>query len=131
MAPWDDVPEALASLEVPFGIVTNCSESLARLAVSRLGREQRVVVSAECDGAYKPAPAPYLLALSEMSVGTDQTLYVAGSRYDVEGALRVGMTLFWVRRSIEPPIEGPAHANTLRQLHRILDAPQLPSRTIP
>jgi Haloacid dehalogenase superfamily, subfamily IA, variant 2 with 3rd motif like haloacid dehalogenase len=123
LVPWADVAAALASVPVPFGVVTNCSEALARLAVAKLGRQPDVVVSAERADVYKPSPAPYLLALRELEVEAQETLYVAGSRYDVEGALGVGMPVFWIRRQPDAPISGPTYVReSLRRLPSILGA---------
>lgn len=123
LAAWDDVPPMLGALSVPFGVATNCSERLARQAVARLGQTPRVVVSAERANAYKPAPEPYRLAMRELAVPADAILYVAGSRYDAEGALRQGMTVFWVRRRDAAPLIGPRYVRrTLRDLSQLLGA---------
>jgi 2-haloacid dehalogenase len=66
LRPWPEVCEVLRSLRVPLGVVTNCSEALARVAVACTGIEFAVVVSAERAGWYKPRPEPYRLALAEL-----------------------------------------------------------------
>lgn len=100
LEPWPEAPQVLASLVgCPTGVVTNCSEALARRAVERVGVPFSVVVSAERAGAYKPDPEPYRLALSELGVAPDRVLYVAGSPHDVRGATEVGMQVFWHNRA--------------------------------
>jgi FMN phosphatase YigB (HAD superfamily) len=82
-----------------------------------------VVVFAERANAYKPAPEPYRLAMRELAIPADAILYVAGSRYDAEGAFRQGMTVFWVRRQDEAPLIGPRYVRTtLRDLPHVLGA---------
>ena len=96
---WDEVepwPEAAESLSVVsamyrIGVVTNCSESLARRAARRVGTEFVAVVSAQACGWYKPAPAAYLAGLEALRTAPQRTLFVAGSPRDVAGATAVGM----------------------------------------
>ncbi len=100
LEPWPEVPEVLSPFGgFPMGVVTNCSEALARRAVERVGIPFSVVVSAERAGAYKPDPRPYQLALSELGFPPERVLYVAGSPYDVIGASEVGMPVFWHNRA--------------------------------
>ena len=108
LRPWPEVGEVLRSLRVPLGVVTNCSEALARVAVACTGIEFAVVVSAERAGWYKPRPEPYRLALAELSVAAEETLFVAGSAYDLAGAAGVGMPVFWHDRvGMAMPPEAP------------------------
>ena len=100
LQPWPEVPQVLPLLSgLQLGVVTNCSEALARRAVQRVGVSFPVIVSAERAGAYKPEPEPYGLALSELGLPPDRVLYVAGSPYDVMGASSVGMTVLWHNRA--------------------------------
>jgi 2-haloalkanoic acid dehalogenase type II len=95
--PWPEVPEVLGQLHsrFPLGIVTNCSETLGRVAVARIGIQFDVIVTAERAGFYKPRPEPYRLALSELRATPEETLFVAGSAYDFFGAGAVGMEVYW------------------------------------
>jgi HAD superfamily hydrolase (TIGR01493 family) len=70
LLPWDEALRVLATLRKDFklGVVTNCSERLGRAAAARVGVPFDVIVSAERAGFYKPDPAPYRLALSELSL---------------------------------------------------------------
>jgi len=99
LEPWPEVKEILPHLGVQkIGVVTNCSETLALQAAQKVGIPLSVVVSAERAGAYKPNPRPYLLALSELEVQPQRTLFVAGSPSDIEGASEVGMRVYWHNR---------------------------------
>jgi 2-haloacid dehalogenase len=95
LRPWPDVGEVLGQLGVPLGVVTNCSEALARVAVGCTGVDFAVMVSAERAGWYKPRPEPYRLALAELGIAPEETLFVAGSAFDLAGAAGIGMKVFW------------------------------------
>ena len=97
LRPWREVRKVLRALAgaVPLGVVTNCSEVLARIAVRVTGTAFNVVVTAERAGFYKPHPRPYALALAELDVAPEDCLFVAGSAYDLPGATGVGMPVFW------------------------------------
>jgi 2-haloacid dehalogenase len=100
LQPWDGVAEALASLRRThrLGVVTNCSERLGRLAADRLGVPLDVVVTSERAGFYKPDPRPYQLALHELGATPANTLFVAGSGFDLFGTQAVGMDTYWHNR---------------------------------
>jgi 2-haloacid dehalogenase len=111
LAPWPEVEQVLATLEgrIPLAIVTNCSESLGRVAVARIGIAFDVVVTAERAGYYKPHPRPYRLALEALGEAAEDVLFVAGSPYDLFGAAAVGMPVFWHdRMRIRAPPGAPA-----------------------
>ncbi|GGX25076.1 haloacid dehalogenase [Pigmentiphaga litoralis] len=100
LQPWDGVAEALASLRQThrLGVVTNCSERLGHLAAERLGVPLDVVVTSERAGFYKPDPRPYQLALDELGATPSNTLFVAGSGFDLFGTQAVGMDTYWHNR---------------------------------
>lgn len=123
LRPWPGVVAALAALEtagVPMGIVTNCSESLGRVAVARIPTPFAVVVTAERAGYYKPDPHPYRLALNELGVSARRCLFVAGSAYDLVGASGVGLDIWWHDRiGMKRPPDAPSplrHTRTLEGL---------------
>lgn len=98
LPPWPGVEQALARLarEYRIAMVTNCSEALAVRAARRVGLDNHaVLVSAERAGFYKPHETPYRMALAELGTTAERTLFVAGSPFDILGATRVGMTVFW------------------------------------
>lgn len=131
LAPWPEVPATLAALGARhrLGIVTNCSNALARRAVARLGAAVDVVVAAERAGAYKPDARPYRLALDELAQRVSgltpaRVLFVAGSPFDIPGAGAVGMPVVWHNRlQLERPAGiGAPHAeiDTLAALPALL-----------
>lgn len=120
LRPWSDVTAALAPLiaaRVAVGVVTNCSETLGRIAAERVGVPFEALVTAERAGFYKPDSRPYHLALAELSVTPEQCLFVAGSAYDLIGAARVGMTVWWHDRiGMEKPLNTPSPLGHTREL---------------
>jgi len=109
LEPWTDVRQtlrAIAALGIPFGVITNCSENLGRIAVERLGVAPAVVVTAERAGFYKPDARPYRLGLDELRVDAGRCLFVAGSAYDLVGTAKLGMPTYWHDRVGMTPPEG-------------------------
>jgi 2-haloacid dehalogenase len=111
LSPWSGVTAALASLAaagVKLGVTTNCSEALGRIAASRVGVTFDVLVTAERAGFYKPDPRPYRLTVTELGVEPESCLFVAGSAYDLIGASRAGLTVWWHDRiGMEKPPGAP------------------------
>jgi 2-haloacid dehalogenase len=91
---------ALRREGLPLGIVTNCSEVLAKKAVACTGVEFDVVITAERAGYYKPDPRLYRMALGELGVTADRCLFVAGSAYDLFGTRNVGLQAYWHDRPL-------------------------------
>jgi 2-haloacid dehalogenase len=123
LRPWDDAPKVLNQLAaggLRFGVVTNCSERLGRVAADRTGTRFDVLVTAERAGVYKPHPRAYRLALSELRVAPERCLFVAGSAYDLPGAAAVGLATYWHDRIGMTPTDDAlrplAHHRTLRPL---------------
>ena len=121
--PGPKSPSVLGTLHaagVPLGVVTNCSETLGRLAASRIPVPFSVIVTAERAGCYKPEPQPYRLALDELGVVAERCLFVAGSAYDLFGTARVGLPTWWHDRiGMTAPPDAPApiaHHRTLAPL---------------
>ena len=122
---WPGVSDALTPLVeagVPLGIATNCSNALGAIAARCVGVPFATVVTAEHAGAYKPAPAPYRLALRELGVAPERCLFVAGSAYDLLGASHVGMPIWWHDRiGMAKPPEAPEPLRHTRDLHGLAE----------
>jgi 2-haloacid dehalogenase len=106
--PWPEVKDVLRTLHnagVPLGAVTNCSETLGRIAADRVGIPFTVFVTAERAGYYKPQPQPYQLAMNELRGTPNRCLFVAGSAYDLFGTARVGLPTWWHNRARMPLTE--------------------------
>jgi len=123
LQPWPGVTAALGRLAdagVRLGVATNCSEALGRVAADRVGVAFAAVVTAERAGFYKPDPRPYRLALAELGVAPEQCLFVAGSAYDLVGASRVGLPVWWHNRiGMAKPAEAPAPLRHTRDLDEL------------
>jgi 2-haloacid dehalogenase len=124
LKPWQEVHEILSALRrdgAALGIVTNCSDELGAKAVACTGIEFDVVVTAERAGHYKPDPRPYEMALDELQVTPSRCLFVAGSAYDLFGASRLGLPVYWHNRiGMSPPPNAPRPAEHHRSLHPLI-----------
>ena len=125
LCPWPGVASALAPLiaaGVKLGVATNCSEALARVAAARVDARFDAMVTAERAGFYKPDPAPYRLALTELGVAPERCLFVAGSAFDLIGASRVGLAIWWHDRiGMEKPAEAPEPLRHTRGLEGLAE----------
>ena len=126
LTPWPEVAEILGPLQgrVPLAIVTNCSETLGRIAAARTGIAFDSIVTAERAWFYKPNAAPYRLALAELGSAPQDCLFVAGSPYDLFGAAAVGLPVFWHDRigmTMTPDAPPPRwHHRSLHPLTQII-----------
>lgn len=120
LSPWPEVGEVLGRLQggCRLGIVTNCSETLGRVAAARTGIAFDTIVTAERAGFYKPHSWPYRLALQELGVSGADCLFVAGSAYDLFGAAAAGLPVFWHDRiGMQIPPGAPAPLARHASLH--------------
>lgn len=128
LAPWPEVDEVLGTMarHVRLAVVTNCSETLGRVAVGRIGVAFDVVVTAERAGYYKPHARPYSLALEALGEAPETVLFVAGSPYDLVGAAAIGMPVYWHNRlhmATSPDAPAPlAHHDSLYPLLGMITA---------
>jgi 2-haloacid dehalogenase len=99
LEPWPEARGVLRALSrnlrLPLGIVTNCSQTLGRVAAARTGADFAVIVTAERAGFYKPHPRPYQMALDALGVAPARCLFVAGSPYDLFGTKSLGLPTYW------------------------------------
>jgi len=125
LSPWPGVEGELTRLSAAgtrLGVATNCFAALGRIALGCVGAAFDVLVTAERVGFYKPEPAPYRLALSELGVATERCLFVAGSAYDLTGASRVGLDIWWHDRvGMAKPPEAPKPLRHTRDLAGLAD----------
>ena len=108
---WPEAGAVLADLKQHYklGVVTNCSVALGHLAAAIPGVAFDVVVTSEEAGFYKPDPAPYLLALDRLGARPENTVFVAGSAYDLFGTAQVGLPTYWHNRAgLSAPDGAPA-----------------------
>ena len=113
---------------VPLAVVTNCSETLGRVAVARIGVAFDVVVTAERAGHYKPHPRPYRLALEGARRDGGGRPLRRRLPYDLFGAAAIGMPVFWHNRlRMTAPPSAPAplaqHDNLYPLLQSVMRQP--------
>jgi 2-haloalkanoic acid dehalogenase type II len=123
LRPWPEAGEVLGALRsrTKLAVVTNCSQSLAEIAVGCTGIAFDVVVTAERAGSYKPHPRPYQAAVAALGVPLDRCLFVAGSAYDLVGTARLGLATYWHDRILMPtPPETPPPLAHHQSLHPLL-----------
>jgi 2-haloacid dehalogenase len=110
LEPWLETNEVLKELanRVPLGVVTNSSNVLAKIALSKIETSFVTVVTSEMAGYYKPRPEPYQMALRQLRTPPERTLFVAGSAADIPGASGVGMPVYWHNRANLKALAGGA-----------------------
>jgi 2-haloacid dehalogenase len=110
LSPWSGAQTLLDKLQnvTKLAVVTNCSERLGVLAASRLGTRWDCIVTAERAGYYKPHPRPYLLALETLGASARDSVFVAGSGYDLIGTSGLGVRSYWHNRyGLQRPAGAP------------------------
>lgn len=118
MQPWPDAA-VIVGLSLPYAFVTNCSTELARVAAYRSGLNPRFTLSAQEAGWFKPDARIYRQACRVLGSTPDRTVFVAGSRYDADGAGAAGLRAVYVARR---PDRLPAdrHISTVGSLEGVL-----------
>ena len=96
------MPGLLASIEdraMPWGIVTNKAERLAKPLIHRLelGDRCACVIGGDTAGFTKPHPAPMLAAARALCIAPEACVYVGDDRRDVEAGRAAGMKTIAVR----------------------------------
>lgn len=92
---YDGIPElleALAQKGIPWGIVTNKTESLTWPIIESLGLRQAVgtVVCGDTLKCKKPDPEPVLLACRELGSAVEDTVFVGDDVRDIEAGRAAG-----------------------------------------
>ena len=92
---YDGIEELLGALEssgMPWGIVTNKTESLTASYLQASGLHGRVssVVCGDTLDVTKPHPAPVLLACEQMGVAPGETVFVGDDPRDIEAGRAAG-----------------------------------------
>jgi HAD superfamily hydrolase (TIGR01493 family) len=106
MSPRPDAA-AIARLTLPYAFVTNCSAALAAVAAERSALAPAFTLSAEEAGWYKPDARIYREACRRLGSEPPRTVFVAGSRYDGEGARRAGLRSMLILRRTDQGFPGP------------------------
>ena len=85
--------EAIEARGVPWGIVTNKAEHLARLLLDKLNVASRAscIIGGDSTAHLKPHPAPLFAACHAIGVEPSLCIYVGDDRRDVEAGHAAGM----------------------------------------
>ena len=98
---FDEVHEVLASLVVPYCILSNADERELRAAVTHHGLDTQFIVTSESARAYKPDARIFQTALQLTGWSADRVLHVGDSLHsDVGGAKLAGIRTAWVNRAV-------------------------------
>jgi len=94
--PYSGISEALMALQrsgVRMGIVTSKTNLLARRGLQLYGLEDyfETVVGMDDVSEHKPHPAPVIEALSRMSVGPSNVVFVGDSPHDIRAGRSAGV----------------------------------------
>jgi 2-haloacid dehalogenase len=101
---WQPFPDTVAALrklktKYKLAIISNTDDDLFAATAAHLQVEFDEVITAEQAKAYKPSPAPFLLALERLRLAREQVLHVGQSVYhDVVPAKSLGITSVLVQR---------------------------------
>jgi HAD superfamily hydrolase (TIGR01549 family) len=101
-----DLLDLLKSKNLKLGIITNAShnEKRIRLILNKVGIEryfETVVVSSEV-GIRKPDPMIFLVALRDLNLRPDETIYIGDSyEYDAQGASNAGIQYILVSNDFD------------------------------
>jgi HAD superfamily hydrolase (TIGR01509 family) len=104
----NELLDALATRDIPIGMVTNKVEASAARQLEALGWGNRfaVVIGADSGSLPKPAADPALLALRRLGVAAEDAAFVGDQEPDMECAVAAGI----------PVIVGLAHARAAETL---------------
>ncbi len=99
--PFPDTRAALARLKTKYklAIISNIDDDLFAATARHLGVPFDQVITAQQAGAYKPSPAPFLLALDRLGLARERVLHVGQSlHHDVLPARALGLATVLVYR---------------------------------
>lgn len=101
LRPFGDVLPALPLLKRNYRLVVLSNgepEFLAHLVENQVGFDFDAVISVSLVGAFKPHPAVYRRAASELGLEVGECLMVSSNSFDVVGARACGMRAAYVNR---------------------------------
>jgi 2-haloacid dehalogenase len=107
LPPWSDAAAGLQALHKHYtlAVLSNMSVATATALRAHSGLPFDKLLSAETVKTYKPDPAVYQMAISNLSVSASEILMVAAHNYDLDAAKSQGMRTAFVGR---PQEYGPA-----------------------
>lgn len=101
LTPWpeaDAVVSKVKEMGYATAILSNGDRDMLEAAAAAFECGFDHVLSSEQAGWYKPHPAVYALPETELGIGRDDVLHVAGSPNDILGAVAAGLACIWSNR---------------------------------
>lgn len=107
--PYPEMPGATALMDRaqaegwPIGVVTNAERANAEAMLAAIGHRDRfktLVIGEECPRA-KPHPDPYLLAMTQLGVGPEQTIVFEDSPSGIRAGAASGAFTVGIRSSLD------------------------------
>ena len=100
LEPWPDSLPGLNRLRTRYIVSALSNGNVLLLAdMARAGRlDWDCIMSAELVHAYKPADALYKLAIECLGNGSDEVLYVAAHKWDVQAGQAAGLRTGYILR---------------------------------
>jgi 2-phosphoglycolate phosphatase len=85
--------DAIEARQLPWGIVTNKAERLAKplLDLLHFGKRAACIIGGDTTGKLKPHPAPLLAASRALAIAPNACVYVGDDRRDIEAGRAAGM----------------------------------------
>lgn len=108
LRPWGDVKQGLKRLrrrKLRIATLTNANFALLWDLKASTGLPWDALLSAEAVKSYKPDPAVYQMAATQLGLTADEIMMVAAHEFDLDGAAGQGMRTAFVSR---PQEFGPA-----------------------
>lgn len=102
LAPFPEVPKALANLKARKAILSNGSPDMLEPLVRHSGLALEAVLSVDEVKVFKPAPEVYELAVRRLALPKERIGFVSSNCWDALGARSFGFTVFWINRGSAP-----------------------------
>jgi len=102
LAPYPDVPGALAKLKGKKAILTNGSSDMIEPLVRHSGLQFDAVLSVDAVKLFKPVPEVYQIAVDRLRVPKAAIGFVSSNCWDALGARSFGFTVYWINRTGAP-----------------------------
>lgn len=102
LAPFAEVPQALARLRGRKAILSNGSPDMLEPLVRHSRLELDAVLSVDEAKLFKPAPEVYEIAVRRLKVAKERIGFVSSNGWDAAGAKSFGFQVFWINRGGAP-----------------------------
>jgi 2-haloalkanoic acid dehalogenase type II len=97
---FSDVPTALTHLQNETTcLLTNCDNASLQFILKRLNLIFSKVITAEDLGSYKPSKRNYESAARTLNLKSEDILFVTGTQWDAEAALKFGFRVAYINRN--------------------------------